>query len=69
MSKIYYVGHDDGRAIFVNNMYSMYFVKDIKGDYDGLRLFLTSSRRRAEKVKKRTLEAHWIGFKVKRLRK
>lgn len=69
MSKKYYVGHDDGRAIFVHNIYSVFYVKDMKGNYEDTRLFRTSSRKEADRVMKRTLEAHWQGFKVKRLKK
>ncbi len=69
MSKKYYVGHDDGRAVCIHNKYARCYIQDFDNHDDELHLFTTSHRKEAEKVLERTKEVGWIGFKVKRLKK
>lgn len=67
MSKSYYVGHDDGRAVFVDPITHRRFVQDLDNHDDELLLFRTRKRKKAETECARANEV-WTGFKVKRLK-
>ena len=67
MSKVYYVGSDDGRAVYAHKKYERFYVQHLGNKDEELTLFRTRSRKEAEQACKRTNEV-WKGFKVKRLK-
>ena len=68
MSKKYYVGHDDGRAVFLSEHYDRFLVQE-ENCNNKAHLFYSTSRKKAEIVAERAQQAGWIGFKAKRLKK
>ena len=67
MRKSYYVGHEDGRAVFVDPITQRRFVQDVDDHNDELLLFRTRHKKKAEIECARANEV-WTGFKVKRLK-
>lgn len=68
MSRLYYVGHDDGRKVYEHRRFLRFYVQTEPCKVEDLKLFLTRSKKKAEKACERTNEV-WSGFKVRRLKK
>ena len=70
MSKIYIVGHDDGRRVYEHVKLPRFYVKGEPCNAPELRLFRTRSRREAEKVCETTVTyGGWSGFNVQVLKR
>ena len=68
MSKLYYVGHDDGRKVYEHKRLLRLYVQTEPCREEELSLFLTRHRKKAELACERTNEV-WSGFKVRRFKK
>ena len=70
MSKIYIVGHDDGRRVYEHVKLPQFYVKSEPCNDPELRLFRTRSRKEAEKICETTVTyGGWSGFKVQVLKR